>query len=256
MTFKAFLKRDAVWISTLAGLGIGASVSIYLLVAGGMSDSSGGTPGPETLEALQEPYTSRWAPAEYRAEADGNGLTVLAFRIDPGSMSVLYALDSVDGVTLSPGEVGLTDADGRSYTVSSNALIGSEAGVTAGLLTTEAYNGSGGSLTLEVNTTYRDGAAPISPGGLKVSFVENVMPGPIDYTTNMKIAPEVMKAGGLTLSKAGGPRMDNIKILIDRNGNQSAIYAFGALGVAAEDFHGRLGGDLPTPADFPLPHAP
>jgi hypothetical protein len=103
-------------------------------------------------------------------------------------------------------------------------------------------------------------------GNWTVNFTKNQRPGRADYTLNQKVAPEVTKFGDVTISKAGGsPGLGFITLLIDRGGQQSAVYGAGSAdgfqSLSQADFRAKLmaeagGEDLPVPPDFPQPAKP
>lgn len=181
---------------------------------------------------------------------------------------VCYSLDdSTSALETSPGAVTLTDDLGQRYDVVSNAVIGSTLGVTAGLLIVEPYKGEGETFTLTVTdvTTSSGGASSgeTVPGDWSVTFVRNKFPGAVvDYSEGHKIAPDIMSAGELKWALAGAT-WGFYKLLVDRGGQQDALYGRISDGVAQrltkEEFHQELkaytGGvdDYPPPEGWPEP---
>ncbi len=234
------------------------------------------SPGPAASpteaepSAAQEPPTWVWEPTgEYRAERMGIGLTVHSNIVNWDYMAILYSVDdSAPGLHPSPVSVGLTDDIGHSYDVVSNAVLGSTLGVTAGLLIVEPYKGEGKTLTLTV-TDVTNSSGDVSPGKTvagdwSVTFIENLEPGvTVDYTEGGRISPEVMSVGELTMAVGGPPGGRLPKLLIDRGGEQDALYGRISDGVAQrlteEEFHQQVkaytGGanDYPAPRGWPAP---
>jgi hypothetical protein len=159
-------------------------------------------------------------------------------------MTVLYALDSTTGDAVQVTNIYVSDMQGNSYDVKSNSVLGSQLGLTVGLLSMGAYRGETGALTI---------AAAVGEESLSVSFVEKRIAGPVVYSLSLKIAPEITQAGKLTFSKLGGPGLREIKVLIDRDGLQSAVYASAGEPLSQSEFQRRFGGEPPTPAGFPTP---
>jgi hypothetical protein len=251
------LRREAILTGSMVAAVVGLSMLGYLLLsegAGGPSSVSPAAPG-----AQQEPPTLTWEPANYRTEQEGIGLTIHTYRIRPDYMAFLYSVDdSTPDVVVSPGTVALTDDLGQTYSVLSNAILGNSLGVTAGLLTVEPYRGQGKTLTLSVTglTTSGDASATERVSGTwNVAFIETLAPGaPVDYSEGGRIAPEVMSVGGLTLAVAGQPGGRFVKLLIDREGRQGALYGdvSGKLAEALSEaeFHTQLGAANEANAGF------
>jgi hypothetical protein len=182
-------------------------------------------------------------------------------------MAVLFTLDAGADQSALPGNIYVEDDMSKKYVGTVNTL-GTELGVTAGVLVTESYDGEGGTLTLamkDASVANEAGVATPASGEWRVNFVDNYRRGKPDYTVNGKIAPEVTSFGDLTLSKAGGsPGLRYITLLIERSGKQSALYgaelADGVRGLSSSDFRTKLQAEtgaeaLPVPPDFPKPAA-
>jgi hypothetical protein len=192
-------------------------------------------------------------------------LNIHAFSLRRDHIGVLYSLDvaAPDGQA-SPVRVVLTDDQRREYAVVSHNLLGSELGVTGGLLLVEPLKDGAKTLTLTL-----DGMTVSSASGQEeiralwsVTFIENMSPGaPIDYQLNSKVAPEVVSVGEVTLGKAGGAGIGFVKLLVDRGGAQTALYGrvsgkqAEALDAASYDEALQSEGmiDLPPPPNWPQP---
>jgi hypothetical protein len=224
----------------------------------------------EGQRLVEGPGESPWeSTGEYRIVSDGIGLTVVSLTVSQGGIAVLFALDAPSGNQVAvPDKVYLADDKGKEYE-GRMTVLGSQLGVTAGVIVTEPYDGGGASLTLAMaGATLSTASGPASPvdGDWAVRFTENRRPGPADYSLSMKVAPEVTKFGDVTMTKAGGsPGLEYIELLVDRGGKQSAVYgaasAEGILPLGQEEFAAKLqaemGGDeLPVAPDFPQPAKP
>ncbi len=239
---------------------------VYLvLIPVASSPTHPSSQGPSVEE---DPGIDAWDPTgEYRTEQSGIGLTVHSYRIGWDYIAVLYSVHSIPGLSASPATVTLTDDSGQTYSIS-NTILGTSLGVTAALLTTEPYKGRGSALTLAVTdmsiSTGDAASSQTVPGTWSVTFIENQVPGaPMDYIQGGRISPEVMSAGDLTMAVAGQPGGRFIKLLIDRTGQQSALYGLVSDGAARPltetEFHqlllaqpGRVD-DFPPPPDWPAP---
>ncbi len=254
---KATFRQELRVVGCLSAVGIAFSLVAYLVVGGSTTEGPPGGTLPGAAYTPEEPAPQKWRPTEeFRAEAGGTGLTVLSFHVDPSAVTILFALDSTSGERVVPNILTVTGEEGRSYRVASNAILGSQLGVTVGSVTAEGFGGEAGSVRLsvsELDATDSEGSVRHDKAPLSVAFVENVSPGLVDYTLNMKIAPEVTTVGDLTFSKAGGPALREIKVLVDRGGVQAAIYSLGTRGVTQAEFESIRGGDLPAPPGFPSP---
>jgi hypothetical protein len=217
------LRREAILTGCLLAGVVALSMLGYYLFEGRTSHSS-------SPFVAGEPATLVWQRTEsYRTEKDGIGLTVHSYQITPDHMAFLYSLDNpVASVAASPGTVSLTDDRGRTYAVLNSTVFGSTLGVTAALLVTEPYSAEGKTLTLTVTDVVISGdasGAKSIPGTWSVPFLETLAPGaPVDHTEGGRIAPQITRAGGLTMAIAGPPGGRFPKLLIDRQGEQGALY--------------------------------
>ena len=256
------------FFAMLAAAGVAASVAAFLILTrtgvGPNEQPPVSARGNQTL--VEGPGVSPFeSTGEYRVTSNGVGLTVVSFSISPAQMAVLFSLDTsfADQVAL-PSKAYLVDDKGKEYG-GSMSVLGSQLGVTAVVLVTEPYDGVGASLALAVNgvtVSAASGASDEIGGDWTVRFVDNRRPGAADYTLSAKMAPEVTKFGDVTITKAGGsPGLGYIALLIDRGGQQSAVYGAGSKGFSEADFRGMLlaktgAEELPVSPDFPQPAKP
>ena len=219
------LRREAILTGSMLAVVTALSFLGYFLFGnGGGSGSSSPTP-----DAAGEPYVFVWQRTEnYRAEKDGIGLTVHNFRISPDQIRILYSLDrSPPSPAVSPATISLTDDLGQNYRVLSNAILGNALGVTAGLLITETYSGKGETLILTVTdmvTSGNDASEETVRGTWSVPFMKSIAPGALVGIEGMIAALPVTRVGDLTLGVAGPPGSRLPKLLIDRQGQQAALY--------------------------------
>jgi hypothetical protein len=256
------------FLLALAAAGVAASVAVFLVFALATDDPGvENAPSQEWQRPVEGPGEEPWElTGEYRALSEGIGLTVVSLSVSQDRMAFLFALDaaSADQVVL-PDKVYLVDDKGKQYE-GTMTVLGSQLGVTGGVIVTEPYDGAGASLTMAMSgATVSSGEGPsdVITGDWAVRFAENRRPGPADYMINGKVAPEVTKFGDVTMTKAGGsPGLSYIELLIDRGGQQSAVYGArsseGFTGLTQDEFTARLraetgGDDMPVSPDFPQP---
>jgi len=248
-------------LKVLAGgalVAVGLPLLVYAIVSWGGPSTDGGYP-------QSEPAPEIWKrTGQYSAERLGVTVNIHTYYIGD-TIDILYStVQASPGLQAAPVSIAVTDDTGGAYAVRNHTLIGATLGVAAGVLILEPYKGNGRTFTLTVDGMEVTGAGKpeIIPGKWSVTFIENRAPGaPVTYTAGGRIANEVISVGGATIGVAGPPGGSLTKVLIDRAGNQAALYGMIADGVARgvsdaefrQLLQARGYSDFPPPPDFPRP---
>ena len=168
-------------------------------------------------------------------------------------MTFVYSMDAEsEDSEIEATQISILDDLGYSYQVISHRILGSDLGVTVGIVTVEPYRGEGTDLTL-VATQISDASSDETsslPDRIGVTFLRNASPGSnIDYDAGGRIGPEVAThaARGLTTGLASLPGGKYIRLLVDRSGQQAEIlgYAPNGLGgpVSRDEFAALIDSD-------------
>jgi DNA-binding CsgD family transcriptional regulator len=192
-------------VAAVAGLGV---------LAWGVVRTSGGDDVPEVLASpspIHEggPGRSVWEPAgPYRADHNDVALTILWFRIDTNA-HVEYALTHADpNMTVSPGDLRLTDDAGTSYPLRYHAVQGQALGVTIWRTSFSRPPDAGETLTLTLTnptSSTPSGETASIGGSWEVSFIRNVdLDHGSGYTEGVRIAPENVGTHGARLLYGAG----------------------------------------------------
>jgi hypothetical protein len=263
----SLLRREAALTGSLVLLATIVSLLAYLAFATDTFFPDTKSSSTQVFDQSEDPTLPWESTDQYRAEYGGIGLNVHAFSIDPTQLAVLYSIDQSDTEgQASPIEMLLSDETGHAYSGLKNSMIGSNLGVTVGIVNAGPYVGQGRTLTLAVtglNLHTASGLTQAVSGTWAVTLAENKRPGaPVDYTLHAKVAPEIMQAGDLTITKAGGPELSFFKLVVDRPGQQGAIRGTvsgtDARPLSADEFRKQLEenwgvSDIPTPPAVPTP---
>lgn len=235
------LAREIVIVGSLLCAVLVVSLAVFFLTPG-TSDERG---SPNSLAAdsdrqsLQaEPAVMPWTTTgDYRSEDMGIGLTILAFRIQPERMTVLYTLDvnkeQAEAVATS---IELIDDRGKIYDVLSHSSLGSSQGISLGLLTVEPVDSESSELTLRVRGVSTSAASgdpeDVIAGSWEVPFLRNQNPGAAPgWNLAGRVAPDVVSGNSVKFALASGPGSEFTRVLIERSGTQSALFGYTPDGV-------------------------
>ncbi len=148
---------------------------------------------------------------EYRAESADVVLTILEFTIDSNA-HVEYALTHADPKTaVSPGDLRLSDNDGRTFPLVRQAAVGEALGVTVWRSTFARPPDAGETLTFaftDAEISRTSGGQTSIAGSWEVSFIRNVDTGPsCCYTEGHRIVESTISHGASLLYGGGFTRI-------------------------------------------------
>ncbi len=236
------LAREIVISVSLLCAVLVVSLAVFFLTTG-TSDERG---SPNSLAADSDGQSLQAKPAvlpwtttgDYRSVDMGIGLTILTFRIQPERITVLYTLDvNKEQAEVVATSIELIDDRGKIYDVLSHNSLGSSQGVSLALLTVEPVDSESSELTLRVRGV---STSPVSgdpedviAGSWEVPFLRNHNPDAASgWTLAGRVAPDVVSGNGARLGLASGPGSAFTRVLVERSGRQTALFAYTQDGVA------------------------